>query len=205
MVFGHNSNVTIGSDTVHVQTEDRGGAHALIDTTVHWKGRVLHRRTNHYKDLLPLDAGKEAALKSRVDEQHRVVIEELRNGTLQLTIPHLPPGSASSPRLSTPAASSELKVDLTNARTWLSGRNATLQVLVRDSSGNPVASAAARARVEGAASPLESAAETSSAGIATLQFEMPRLSGNEPALVIEVAHNGATGHLRFQLRARPKA
>ena len=193
MIFGHNSNVTIGADTVHVQTEDRGVSTALIDTTVHWRGRVLHRRTNNYRDLLPLDAGKEAALKARVDEQHRSVMEELRSGALQLTIPK------------SATAAPALQVDLTNARTWLSGRNATLQLLVRDGAGNPVAGASAKARVEGAAAPFESAAETSPGGIATLQFEMPKLSGEEPALVIEVSHDGAKGNLRFQLRAKPKS
>jgi hypothetical protein len=193
LIFGHNSNVTIGADTVHVQTEDRGVSTALIDTTVHWRGRVLHRRTNNYRDLLPLDAGKEAALKARVDEQHRSVMEELRSGALQLTIPK------------SATAAPALQVDLTNARTWLSGRNATLQLLVRDGAGNPVAGASAKARVEGAAAPFESAAETSPGGIATLQFEMPKLSGEEPALVIEVSHDGAKGNLRFQLRAKPKS
>lgn len=205
MIFGHNSNVTIGADTVHVQTEDRGVSSALIDTTVHWKGRVLHRRTNNYKDLLPLDAGKEATLKARVDEQHMAVIEELRSGGLQLAIPKstaLPPAAAPWGSKSAPPAA--LKVDLTNARTWLSGRNATLQLLVRDGAGNPVASATAKARLEGAASPFESTAETSSAGIATLQFEMPKVSGEEAALVIEVVHNGAKGNLRFLLRVKAK-
>jgi hypothetical protein len=205
MVFGHNSNVMIGTDTVHVQTEDRGVASGLIDTTVHWRGRVLHRRTDNYRDLLPLDAGKESTLKARVDEQHRAVVEELRSGVLQVAIPKLStPQPAAVPIMSKAATVAGLKVDLTNARTWLSGRNATLQLLVRDSFGNPVASAAAKARVEGAASPFEVAAETSPAGIATLQFEMPKLSGIEPALVIEVAHSGAKGHLRFQLRAKPR-
>lgn len=204
MVFGHNSNVVIGPDTVHVQTEDRGIAHPVIDTTVHWKGRVLHRRTNNYKDLLPLDAGKEAELKARVDQQHRAVVEELRSGALQVAIPktQAPPPATVQTKSPGPAG---LKVDLTNSRTWLSGRNATLQLLVRDAAGNPVANAAAKARVEGAASTFESAAETSPAGIATLQFEMPKLTGDEPALLIEVAHNGAKGHLRFQLRAKPKS
>jgi len=95
-------------------------------------------------------------------------------------------------------------VDLTNARSWLSGRNATLELLVRDGAGHPVASATAKARVEGAAAPFESSTETGPAGIATLRFKMPKLSGEEPALVIEVAHNGAKGLLRFQLRAKPK-
>jgi len=200
MVFGHNSNVAIGEHTVHVQTEDRGGAGAVIDTTVHCRGRVLHRRTESYKDLLPLDAGKEAALKARVDQQHRAVVDELRSGALRLTIP----AAAAPAAVRKPPRLRALKVDLTNARSWLSGRTATLELLVRDGAGRPVASATAKARVEGAAAPFESSTETGPAGIARLQFKMPKLSGAEPALVIEVAHNGAKGLLRFQLRAKPK-
>ena len=205
MVFGHNSNVVIGSDTVHVQTEERGAAHPVIDTTVHWKGRVLYRRTTNYNDLLPLDPSKEATLKARVDEQHRAVLEEIRSGALQVTVPNLP-GTAPTPRASKLALSpsAALKVDLTNARTWLSGRNATLELLVRDPAGNPAANASAKARVEGAAAPFEFAGQTGPAGIATLQFEMPKLGAEEAALVIDVTHNGAKGHLRFQLRAKPR-
>jgi uncharacterized membrane protein len=156
--------------------------------------------------LLPLDPGKEATLKARVDEQHRAVVEELRSGALQIAIPKAQtPPPAAAPIQAKPAAPAGLRVDLTNARTWLSGRNATLQLLVRDGDGNPVANAVAKARVEGAASPFESSAETSPAGIATLQFDMPKLTGDDPALVIDAAHHGAKGHLRFQLRAKPKS
>jgi hypothetical protein len=199
MVFGHNTNVTIGTDTVHVQTEDRGAGQALIDTTVHWKGRVLHRRSKDYRDLLPLDDGRERTLKARVDAQHRSVVEDLRSGALKLEVP---PAPAARTRRGLPAP---LRVDLTNARTWLSGRNATLQLLVRDSAGNPVADAAARARVEGALGRSEFSGKTGDAGLATLQFKMPKLGGGEAALVIEVAHNGAEGQLRFRLRAKPRA
>ena len=66
MVFGHNTNVTLGTIIYHVQTEDRGISHALIDTTVYYRGRVLHRRTNSYFDLLPLDGDREQALKLRL-------------------------------------------------------------------------------------------------------------------------------------------
>lgn len=198
MVFGHNTNVTLGTDTVHVQTEDRGPGQAVIDTTVHWKGRVLHRRTRDYQDLLPLDSGKEPALKARVDAQHGAVLEELRSGSLQLAIPTVPPAAAR------PAAPAHLQVDLTNARTWLSGKSATLLVLVRDAAGNPVAGAAAKVRVEGAAGRPEFSADTGEAGLATLRFEMPKVEAGEAALVIEAAHNGAQGQLRFALRLKPK-
>jgi hypothetical protein len=33
---------------------------------------------------------------------------------------------------------------------------------------------------------------------------MPRLSGADPALLIEALHGNARGHLRFQLRTKPR-
>lgn len=203
MLFGHNSNVTVGTDTVHVQTEDRGVNHAFIDTTVHWKGRVLHRRTDNYSDLLPLDPDRENALKTRVDDQHRAVVEEIRSGALALTFP-------AAPQTQVPLAlhavvpPPALKVELTNAKTWLAGKHATLQVSVRDTAGNTVAGAKTIARVEGPDVPAEFTSHTGDDGAATLQFEMPKLSTNEVALVIEATRDGAEGHLRFQLRAKPR-
>jgi hypothetical protein len=207
MLFGHNSNVTVGADVVHVQTEDRGSGHAFIDTTVHWHGRVLHRRTNNYLDLLPLDGEKENALKARLDNQHRAVIEEIQTGTLKLTFPAppaLPQKQVPLAPNARPAAPPMLKVELLNAKTWLSGKQATLQLKVRDAAGNAVAGAETKARVEGAESPAEFPTLTGNDGGAMLQFEMPRLSGAEVALVIEASRDGAKGHLRFQLRAKPR-
>jgi len=195
MVFGHNSNVTIGTDIVHVQTEDRGEKHASIDTTVHWKGRVLHRRTNDYLDLLPLDTEREASLRARLDEQHRVVIDEILSGALQLTFPALQAVAVAKPF---PAA---LKLELKNTTSWLSGKHATLHLAVRDGAGNAVAGAETRARLEGTGNPQEFAARTGEDGSSTLQFEMPNLGDARAALVIEAAHDGARGQLRFQLRA----
>ena len=202
MIFGHNSNVAIGSDTVHVQTEDRGVSHAIIETTVHWKGRVLHRLTNNYKDLLPLDSRKEAALKTRVDDQHRAAVEAIRSGALKLTFPDIQTRGTAQSAAKQPVAT--LKIELTNAHTWLSGRKANLRVVVKDSSGKPMASATTKARVEGAAKPFEFTSQTGTAGTATLQFEMPKL-GTNAALVIEAVHDGARGQLRFQLRAKARS
>jgi hypothetical protein len=41
-------------------------------------------------------------------------------------------------------------------------------------------------------------------GHARLEFDMPRLGGEDSALVIDVATRDARGQLRFQLRAKPK-
>jgi hypothetical protein len=85
MLFGHNTNITVGGVVYHVQTEDRGASRAFIETTVHRRGQVVHRRTSNYSDLLPLDSGREQALKMRLDDQHRAVLGELRAGSLELT------------------------------------------------------------------------------------------------------------------------
>jgi hypothetical protein len=207
MLFGHNSNVDVGTDVVHVQTEDRGANHAFIDTTVHWKGRVLHRRTNNYLDLLPLDGEKENALKARLDDQHRAVIEDIRTGALQLTFPVAP--TAATPvqapvARKAPSVAPVLRVELTNAKSWLVGKHATLQLMLRDAAGNPVAGVETKARVEGAENRTEFSTLTAEDGCALLQFEIPKLSGPEVALVIEARHGEAKGHLRFQLRAKPR-
>ena len=193
MLFGHNSNVKAGDTTYHVQTEDRGSANALIDTTVYFRGRVLHRRTNNYFDLLPLNPNHEQALKARLDEQHRTVVEEIRTGALHLALPQ-----------DDKSASQVLLLELINAKTWLSGKRALLQIAVRNQTNQAVEGAQVTARVDGAAEISEYSAETGPLGNAQFEFDMPRLAGAEPALVIEASHGNARGHLRFQLRTKSR-
>lgn len=205
MLFGHNSNVAVGADTIHVQTEDRGPTVAVIDTTVHWKGRVLHRRSCKYADLLPLDERKTAVLKDQIEQQHRGVIEEIRTGALKLVLPATTPAVAAQTQHAGLAPASTLKMELLNAKSWLSGKQATLQLVVRDAGGETANAAEVRVHVQGSATPAAFSAITGADGAATLQFEMPKLIAAEATLLIEASRNGAQGHLRFQLRAKPKA
>src|SRR5437879_10337384 len=151
MLFGHNSNVEASGTTYHVQTEDRGVTNALIDTTVNLHGRVLHRRTNNYFDLLPLNPDREQALKLRLDEQHRAVVEGLRTGALHLPLPRdeqvpAPPASPD-PK----PVSGVLSIELLNAKTWLTGKRALLQAAVRKEAHQAVGGETVVARGEGAA------------------------------------------------------
>lgn len=205
MAFGHNSNVTVAGDTYHVQTEERGAAQALIDTTVYLRGRVLHRRTNSFSDLLPLNSDREQALKLRVDTQHRSVVDEIRSGKLQLSAGNNAKASAAQSAAGASAVSgADLRLELLNAKTWLTGKHASLQIAVNDHANKPVERAAVMARVEGAADPAAFSAETNLLGRAKLEFDMPPLAGPEVALVVEASKGKARGHLRFQLRAKPR-
>lgn len=204
MAFGHNSNVTVAGATYHVQTEERGPAQALIDTTVYFRGQVLHRRTNSFLDLLPLNPDREIALKLRVEEQHRGIVEEIRSGKLRLAVEN---GEKAQPRRP-PAASGPapelLRLELLNAKTWLSGKHAMLQIAVNDAANKSVANATIMARVEGAAEPSAFSADTNLLGRAKIEFDMPALVGPEVTLVIEASKGKARGQLRFQLRAKPR-
>ena len=216
MVFGHNSNIKMGAHTFHVQTEDRGINHALIDTTVYFQGRVLHRRTNNYLDLLPLTEDTQQALKLRVNEQHRTVLEEIRSGELELTIPpstlpganaradHAPEAPAN---IETPAVAAQTRkwvLELRNARTWLAGKQATLHVSVNEEGGGPVRGESVSAEIEGGEAHPAYTARTGDDGQATISFEMPKLTGSEAALVIRTGNGTAGAHLRFTLRAKPR-
>lgn len=202
MLFGHNSNVKIGETIYHVQTEDRGISRAVIDTMVYQSGRVLHRRTNTYFDLLPLDTAREEKLKQRVSAQHHAIVEELRSGNLKLAQHAIPP---SPPKPSADGAPDSLSLKLLNAKTWLSGKRATLQVMVSlKENGAAVSGAGVTARIEGATEPAQHSTATGLDGKAQLAFDMPRLAGAECALVIEASNGKARARLHFQLRAKPK-
>jgi hypothetical protein len=233
MVFGHNTNIKLGPVTYHVQTEDRGKSHALIDTTVYFHGRVLHRRTNNYYDLLPLNEDSEQALKLRLEEQHRIVLEEMRNGTLQLALPPAALTQADAPLpqqepaqgpsanraqpsekqapaavvAETPAIVREPRVfllELLNAKSWLTGKHAHLQVAVKEEDGSPVAGARIIVEIEGAAEHGPLHGVTGEAGTTEVQFEMPRIAGSEPGLVLRAETPYGSAQLRFALRAKSK-
>ena len=211
MLFGHNTDVKVGETVYHVQTEDRGTANALIDTTVYCRGCVLHRRTNNYIDLLPLDPDRENSLKKRIDEQHRSVAEEIRSGALHLVPPPMSVEEKAAANKAEPAAHSHvvpapvLAIELINAKSWLAGKRANLHVAVlRKQNKEAVAGALVTARIDGAADVTEFSTETGVDGQARLEFEMPRLAGAEPILVIEASQADSKGQLKFQLRARPR-
>ncbi len=211
MVFGHNTNVVVGGTIFHVQTEDRGIVTAVLDTTVHCRGRVLHRRMTKYHDLLPLDADREQALKIRLDDQHTTVVEELRSGALHVEQPAPVPARAPVVPAPVPVAVPApqpkiIAVEMLNPRTWLTGKHATLYLVARHKEGGvPASSARVTARIDGAAEPTEVTTVASADGHAHLEFDMPRLSGEDAALVIDAAAGEARGQLLFKLRQKPKA
>lgn len=212
MKLGHNSDVQVGETVYHVQTEERGAEHPFIDTTVYFSGRVLHRRTTSFYDLLEMEGDHEPLLKQRVDEQHRAVLDDIRSGALKLA----PPSSALTPKEAPAPAPAEkaepawvagrLRLTLLNPASWFSAGRAVLQVAVCSrETGTPLPGIRVEAWVEGATAPARFEARTDEMGLTELRFAMPRVGPEGGALVLRATAGDAFDQLRFQLKTKPRS
>lgn len=74
MSSGFNTDVRVGEQVFHVQTEDRGPMHPAIDTAVYQNGRVLHRRSSNYEQFVASEEFSTEDLRRRVETQHLSLI-----------------------------------------------------------------------------------------------------------------------------------
>ena len=194
MSSGFNTNVTLAGRTYHVQTEDRGAAHSKIDTSVYFKGRVLHRHSESYPPLTDAP-GNEEAVRARVELQHRRIIEELRKGTLQLEMSTLDEEQGTG-----------ITVALTNVGSWISGGRIDLQIEVRrrDEAAEPVPEARVDAHFEGTDDGLVHSATCDSSGHARIQFPVPASGIGGATLVIRASAEAGRDEIRFTLRSKIK-
>jgi len=140
MSSGFNTDVRIGDQVFHVQTEDRGPNRPVIDTSIYQNGRIVHRKTTSY-DCLSLSVEvADDALRERVEAQHRSVIDELRSGALAAEIAAAAEQAA---RLG------GIQVQLLNPQAWLSAGNVALDVaILRRADQQPQAGAQVEAAIE---------------------------------------------------------
>ncbi|MGH9865892.1 MAG: hypothetical protein ACRD4H_10815 [Candidatus Acidiferrales bacterium] len=197
MSSGFNSDVNVGSDVYHVQTEDHGQPECLIETLVYHHGRIFHRRTSNYSDLAAAPGISEDALRERVETQHRAVIDAVRDGAI--TVPTVASGGVRT-------SNDGIQVRLRNASSWLVAGKATLdvQVLWR-SGGEPVANANVEANITGLRNEARFSATTGADGLAELRFAMPSLGVNGSELVIRARAESESDEVRYALRSKAKS
>lgn len=203
MIFGFNTDLRVGNAVYHVQTEDRGDANPVIDTTVYSKGRILNRRVSSYKEFRESPEFNPPALRQRLEEQHRAIIDELRSGALALEQPQAAsaPASKAAPAPPTPAG---IQVQLLNPASWLAAGTATLKLEVKSKgSGEAVGNADIQVTVTGAKGPVSFTVKTDSAGRAELAFPLPRMGPGGTDLAIRAKSAAGEDEIRYSLK--PKA
>ena len=202
MNFGFNSNVRVGNALYHVQTEDRGPAHPFLDTVVYVAGRVVHKRSTSYQDLTGGTAGGEVLanqLHERLSQQHREVMAQLEEGTLQLN-----ELAAAPVKVAVVASSETLEVRLLNPKSWMEAGNAKLEVELRNKvSEMAIGGADVEAFLEAdkkRSAPIRTRADAK--GHATVSFPLPSAVAEGTALVIRATDGEHYAELRFRLKAK---
>ena len=89
MITGYNTDVRHGNRVFHVQTEDKGLSNPKIETLIYVGGEILDSYRSSYEDLTVAPPVTESVIQSRMDEQHRAVIRDIKNGKYDLTPPDL--------------------------------------------------------------------------------------------------------------------
>lgn len=206
MIFGFNTEVRIGSNVFHVQTEDHGAQKHLIETTVYLGGRLVHRRKVSYEELLESPNFSETDVRARLEEQHRDVIEELRSGALTFETPAMPPKAAPIPAAApAPLPSPAVKAAParpTAAQALASPARATGARAAGAPQAEPVASAA-EASAGPAAGQLLNPASWYAAGTATLKIDVKSKNSNQPLAdaMLLVLIQSPTGPITFAAKS----
>ena len=89
MITGYNTDVRHGNRVYHVQTEDKGMSNPKIETLIYVGGEILDNYRSSYEDLLSAPPVAETEIQGRMDEQHRAVIRDIKNGKYDQTPPDL--------------------------------------------------------------------------------------------------------------------
>jgi hypothetical protein len=198
MSSGFNTDVKVGEHVFHVQTEDRGPNHPIIDTVVYQQGRILHRRASNYEqpaDAVPFSAEE---LRRRVEEQHRAVIEAIRSGALDAEI-------ASAEGAAQSTHPDGIQVQLLNPGSWLSAGRVSLELEVsRKADRQPQAGAAVKAVIEGALADGTHSGTSDEQGRVHILFPLPPLGKGDLALVIQAQADASKDEIRFAMRTRAK-
>ena len=194
MSSGYNTDVQVGDQLFHVQTEDRGPSHPVIDTAIYLQGRVVHRHSTSYEHLTASIEFSEDVLHRLVAEQHRYVLEELRAGALSAEIAQatgpVPPAAA-------------IQVRLLNPKSWLSAGHVSLDIeIVRRLDSEPQPAVEVEASIEGALQNGPRRTTSDQHGRARIEFPLPPLGKGDLALIIRAMTDGAKDEIRFSMRSR---
>lgn len=197
MIFGFNTEVSVGNEVCHIQTEDHGSSHPVIETLAYCRGQIIHRMASDYSDLANSSNFSDEALRLRAEEQHRSVIDALRGGTITI-----PPAESNVPS----DFSGGIKVRLRNSNSWLARGTASLEVeVVRSDDGHPVGDASVEVHLEGAKEAAQFTAVTDADGLVHFRFPMPPIAADSAALVIRATVRAGGDEVRYALRSKQKS
>jgi len=191
MIFGFNTDIKHDGTVYHVQSEARE-SEQVLQTQIFVRGRCIGKRAVSYAARMEgdfSDQHKEKMLR----EQHRQVLEAVREGKLDSIIDQQPSEAL--------AAVKELEVEWLNADSVHGG--GSLQMHLRVNEGG-VAVSGARLTFRFArpdATPFYAQVLTDAHGQAEMSIHAEEASLAESSVLVQVSYSGRTTTRKFRLRA----
>jgi len=190
MIFGFNTDVKHGDTIYHVQSEAREGE-LLLQTQVFVRGRCIGKRAKSYASLAKEPQFGDAQKEQQLREQHRLVLDSIREGKLESVLDH-PEAEL--------AAVKELDVQWLNAESIHAERNLTMQLRVTEG-GNAASGARLTFRfARPGADPFYTQAVADAGGAAEIKIEVEEASLSDSSLLVQANYEGRTATRKFVLR-----
>jgi len=218
MIFGFNTDIKIESTVYHVQSEART-AEKLLQTQVFVKGQCIGKRAVPYA-ALDADSQNEEARHELLREQHRLIVQAIRDGHLDDVIeaassklaakaPAAPIAPASAPAASDSSATPLNPLELKFLGSLRPSHDALLIRFGVALSSAPAEGALLQAQIIPDTSVTETFSGGSSqqavsnhAGMVELTLPIPPGAQGEASLVVQVHHAGAAVAKKFRIKTK---
>jgi hypothetical protein len=189
MIFGFNTDVKHGDTIYHVQSEARE-SELLLQTQVFVRGRCVGKKATSYANpAAPIaDTQKEQQLR----EQHRLVLDAIREGKLDLALDH--------PEPEVLATVKELEMEWLNAGSIHSDRNLVMQLRVTEGGTAATGARLTFRFARAGAAPFYAQAVADSTGSAEIKIEVEESDLLDSSLLVQANYEGRTATRKFLLQ-----
>ena len=212
MITGFNTDIDHDGRVYHVQTEDRGLKHPVVESLVYCGGEIIASRRNPYGDLVESGDYCEERVQAKMEEQHKRLMREIRNGKFDaeemMPFGHNIVSNRSLDEVvltfideSIPLEQLQLK--LTGPKVLRTGARPTLKLeVIEQMSERPVCHAAVSILfvTTGRQTRELFAAETDERGRVVARFDIPSIDEGNAALLCRAEAGGKTAEIKRMVR-----
>jgi hypothetical protein len=193
MIFGFNTDIKHEDTVYHVQSEAREGE-LVLQTQIFVRGRCVGKRAVSYAARMAEGAFSDQQKEKMLREQHREVLEAIREGKLDSVI-----DQREMPE--TLAATKELQVEWLNANSVHAGGALRMHLRVTEG-GDAVEGARLTFRfARPDAAPFYAQVLTDAQGNAEMSVRVDESSLPDSSVLVQASHSGRTATRKFRLRS----
>ena len=191
MIFGFNTDVKHGETIYHVQSEAREGE-LLLQTQVFVRGRCVGKKAISYAASASQAQFGDSQKEQLLRDQHRQVLDAIREGNLDHALDHVEPESLSSVK--------ELDVQWLNASSVHADRSLTMQLRVTEAGSGAGGARLTFRFARPHAAPFYTQVVTDAGGAAEIKIEADESLLPDSSVLVQAHYEGRTATRKFQLR-----